>query len=94
VNFIPGYGILLIDLFQIFAPCLLGTFLEIKSEKFFRKLTTFPWIDLPLRNKKSLLVILSSAIKVKSLSNGLGVLNLESFVEVGSDSIVEIHLEF
>jgi hypothetical protein len=82
VNFIPGYGILVIDLFQIFSPCLLGTFLEIKSENFFAKLTTFPWVDLPLREKKSLLIIMRTAMEVKSLSVGLGKLNMHSFVEV------------
>jgi hypothetical protein len=82
VNFIPGYAILLIDLFQIFLICLFGTFLEIKSEKFFLKLTTFPWMNLPLTDQKSLIMIMSSAIEVKSVSNGLGKLNLDSFVEV------------
>jgi hypothetical protein len=82
VNFIPGYGVLVIAFFQIFTPCLLGTFLEIISEKFFLKLTTFPWIELPLRDQKSLLIVLNSAIEVQSVSSGIGKMNLNSFVDV------------
>ncbi|CAG9798548.1 unnamed protein product [Chironomus riparius] len=61
IHFLPGYPILVVDLFQIFAPCLLGTILELHCDKFFNKLAELSWIHLPLPMQKSVLIMMLQA---------------------------------
>lgn len=82
IVFIPGYAILLLDLFQIFMPCLLGTLLESKCDEFFENICKLSWIELPMSDRKSLIIILASALKLRSISFGFMNLNFDSFVQV------------
>lgn len=81
-NFIPGYVLLIMDAFQIFGSCLMGTFLEIMGEKFFGKICKISWYLLPVPERKYLHTIMISAFKIRNITMGLKILNLNSFIEV------------
>ena len=82
IHFLPGYPILLADLFQIFAPCLLGSILEIQCNKYFEKLVELSWIKLPIPMKKTLLFMMLQAQRKKSIKCGMVELNLRAFLMV------------
>jgi hypothetical protein len=82
MNFIPGYMILLVAAFQIFTPCLLGTLLINEGEKYFGHLCKITWHELSLSDQKSISIMLSSALRPKTISTGLKVLDFQSFVDV------------
>lgn len=87
INFIPGYFLLILDAFQIFIPCLLGTYLEEKCGRYFEKICSISWIELPVSDQKSVIMILSSARQVKSIFFSIMKLNLNSFVQVAITAI-------
>jgi hypothetical protein len=82
MNFYPGCLFLGVDAFQIFVPCLLGTFLIDYGEKYFENLYKISWHEMSLADQKSLSIILSSAIVPTQMTSGLNVLDLQSFVDV------------
>jgi len=82
IHFLPGYPIMLVDIFQIFAPCLLSTILEVQCDKFFNKLAELSWIDLPLSGQKTVLIMMLQAQRKKSIRCGLMDLNLRAFLKV------------
>lgn len=81
-HFLPGYPILVIDIFQIFAPCLLGTIYEIQCDKFFDELTKISWIELPLSMQKTVLIMMIQAQRDRSIRCGLIDMNFQAFVMV------------
>lgn len=89
-NFIPGYLILLMAAFQIFVPCLLGTLLLIEGDKHYLNLCNASWHLLSLSDQKSFSLLLVSATRPKSITMGVNVLDLESFVGVSSTEIVTL----
>jgi hypothetical protein len=74
--------LLLITAFQIFVPCLLGTFLVHEGDKYFANLYNISWHLLSLSDQKSMTILLVFAIKPKSITMRLKVLDLQSFVDV------------
>ena len=84
VHFLPGYPILMADLFQIFAPCLLGTILEVQCNKFFDELMKLSWMELPLPIRRTILIMIFQAQRKKSIKCGLMDLNLPAFLSVNS----------
>lgn len=81
-HFFAGYPILIVNILEIFAPCFLGTVLEIQCEKLFDTIAEFNWLDLPINLKKSMLIMLYPSKKKKFISCGLTELNLQTFVMV------------
>lgn len=97
MNFIPGYLILAIDFFQIFYPCLLGTFLEIYCESFYVSMCQLSWVDLPVSDQKSLLILMNASMKMQSMTFGLMDLNLNTFIEVTttvSNFLIDVNSHF
>lgn len=82
INFLPGYPILMVDVFQIFAPCLLSTIYEIQCDKFFNELTKLTWFELPLPMQKTVLIMMIQAQRKKSIRCGLFDLNLHAVLMV------------
>jgi hypothetical protein len=90
LNFFAGYPILLADVFQIFAPCLLGTILEHQCENFLRCIYTISWTNLSIKHQKSLHFIILTSQKRQQIASGFLKLNLPAFVSVSvnnSDNI-------
>lgn len=77
--------ILLIDAFQLFIPCLLGTILIIECEKFYDEICNVSWYLLAESEKKSMALIMLSAMTPRSMACGLQVIDLQMFVEVKID---------
>lgn len=77
--------------FQIFAPCLLGMFVLLKGDKYYENLCNISWHLLSLSDQKSLSLLLVTAIRPKSITMGIKVLNLQSFLEVILFGIFLIH---
>jgi hypothetical protein len=73
---------MMVDLFQIFAPCMLSTILEIQCEKFNEKLGELSWIELPVTEQKTVLIMMIQAQRKKSIRCGLIELNLRAFLMV------------
>ena len=90
MNFVPGYFVLLVDIFQIFIPCLLGTFLLTQGEKYEKNLCNLHWNLMSITDQKALRLLLWGAYKPKKISMGLKVLNLQTFVEVKQKLILAI----
>lgn len=82
VTFFPGYVILVIDVFQLFVPCLVGTVLLVKGDEFYADICKLTWNEMSLRDQKSINIMLSFAKTSKTVSFGLMKLNLESFLEI------------
>ncbi|XP_070497151.1 odorant receptor 67d-like [Chironomus tepperi] len=82
IHFLPGYPILMVDLFQIFAPCLLGTIYEVQCNKFLNEVMKLSWIELPLVMQKTVLIIMLQAQRKITIQCGLMELNLQAFVMV------------
>jgi len=82
IHFLPGYPIMLVDIFQIFAPCLLSTILEVQCDTFFNKLAELSWIELPLPMQKTVLIMMIQAQRKKSIKCGMVELNLRAFLKV------------
>lgn len=82
LHFFPGYVILVIAVYQVFVPCLLGSFLLDKGEEFFDNIYNISWYLLPLSDQVSILILLGVASDVKTMSAGLAIISLEQFVEV------------
>ncbi|CAG9798549.1 unnamed protein product [Chironomus riparius] len=80
IHFLPGYPILVVDLFQIFAPCLLSTILEVQCNNFFDKLVELTWIKLPIAKQKTVLIMMLQAQRKKSIRCGMTELNLRAFL--------------
>jgi hypothetical protein len=90
IGFLPGYTILLFTAAEIFAPCLLGTALEISCDKFYDKLVAFSWIDLPLSQQRTVLFMIQLSQKKRFMACGKVDLNLQLFVSVSTK--VPLHL--
>ena len=83
INFLLGYLALPMQTFQTFIPCLLATLLINEGEKYYENLCNVPWYLMEEPEKKSMLILLGSAIEPKSMACGLSVMNLQLFVDVG-----------
>ncbi|CAO1305632.1 unnamed protein product [Diamesa serratosioi] len=68
VTFIPGYVILVIDVFQLFVPCLVGTVLVVKGDEFYADICKLTWNSMSLRDQKSINIMLCFAKKSKTVS--------------------------
>ena len=90
VTFFPGYVIILIDVFQLFVPCLVGTVLLVKGDEFYDDICKLSWNTMSLRDQKSISIMLSFAKTSKTVSFGLMKLNLESFLEVNINQLIII----
>ena len=73
---------MVIDVFQIFIPCLVGTILTVKGDDYYDEICKISWHTMSLRDQKSISLMISAATKSKDFSFGLMKLNLESFLEV------------
>jgi hypothetical protein len=82
MSFFAGYPILLADVFQIFAPCLLGTILELQSENFLKSINEISWTKMPVKQQKSLHFIILASQKRQHIASGFFKLNLPGFVSV------------
>lgn len=81
-NFYPGYAILVMSLYQVFVPCLMGTLLIYKGEQFYDNIYNSLWYLLPVSDQKLILVLLCGAKRLQTMSAGLTVISLEQFVNV------------
>lgn len=82
LHFYPAYIILVIAIYQVFVPCILGSYLVHKGEDLYQSIYEISWYLLSLPNQKSLLLILGSAKNSRSMSAGLTTISLEQFIEV------------
>jgi hypothetical protein len=81
-DFIPGYFLLVVNVCQIFIPCLFGTFILIAWDRYFNELTRINWNLLSLEDQKSFSILLVPTINPKSITMVLKDLKLETFLEV------------
>jgi hypothetical protein len=66
----------------VFVPCLFGSLLIHKGEEYYDNISQVSWYELPKEERKSIVMLLRSAIKVNKMSAGVKVISLEEFVEV------------
>jgi hypothetical protein len=82
LNFFPCYIILVVSVYQVFLPCLFGSLLIHKGEEYYDNISQVSWYELPTEERKSVVMLLRSAIEINKMSAGLTVISLEEFVEV------------
>lgn len=82
MHFYPGYVLVVIAVYQVFVPCLLGSFLMDKGGEFFDNIYNISWYLLPHSDQISILILLGVASEEKTMSAGLTVISLEQFVDV------------
>jgi hypothetical protein len=78
----PAYVLPFICFILISFPCMLGTVLENKSDRFLSKLESVEWNCLDIEDQKTLMLIIVFAQRVGSMTCFLMPLNFQTFVEV------------
>lgn len=79
--------ILPVAAFQLFVPCVLGTIVVMKGDKFYDDVCKLPWHLMSVTDQKSIQMIIGYASKPKQLSAGVKILNMETFVEVFKNAL-------
>jgi 7tm Odorant receptor len=73
---------LMMCLFGVFFSCLLGSLLEVQHDKYFAALCNISWVDLSVKQRNSLCMMLLASMKTKCIPCGIWNYNLEMFVSL------------